>query len=141
MNKVFLTGNLTRDPELTETASGVSVCHFAIAVNRSYTNGDGERQTDFFNCTAWRGVADSIARYCRKGSKVAVTGSIQIRNYEDNKGNRQTSVDVITQDCEFLTSPKRGSVDTAPDSAPQQRPAPARKAQMSTFDDDGDIPF
>ena len=93
MNKVFLIGNLTRDPELTETASGVSVCHFAIAVNRAYTTGDGERQTNFFNCTAWRGVADSIARYCRKGSKVAVTGSIQIRNYEDNRGNQRTAVD------------------------------------------------
>ncbi len=141
MNKVFLIGNLTRDPELTETASGVSVCHFAIAVNRAYTTGDGERQTNFFNCTAWRGVADSIARYCRKGSKVAVTGSIQIRNYEDNRGNQRTAVDVITQDCEFLTSPKRDSGDTAPESIPQQRPAPTRKVQMSTFDDDGDIPF
>ena len=55
MNKVFLIGNLTRDPELTETPSGVAVCHFAIAVNRNYSSQDGERQTDFFNCTAWRG--------------------------------------------------------------------------------------
>lgn len=140
MNKVFLTGNLTRDPELTETANGVSVCHFAIAVNRSYTNGDGERQTDFFNCTAWRGLADSIARYCKKGGKVAVTGSIQIRNYEDNQGNQRTSVDVIVQDCEFLTSPKREGGDNAQDRAPQHQ-APARKVQMSTFDDDGDVPF
>ena len=142
MNKFFAIGNLTRDPELSETNSGVSVCHFAIAVNRSYTNGDGERQTDFFNCTAWRGVADSIARYCKKGGKVAVVGSIQIRNYEDNHGNQRTAVDVIVQDCEFLTSPKKeNSGDTAPEGAPQQRPAPVRKAQMSTFDDDGDIPF
>ena len=62
MNKVFLIGNLTRDPELTETSGGVSVCHFAIAVNRSYTSADGERQTDFFNVTAWRGLAENIAR-------------------------------------------------------------------------------
>ena len=139
MNKVFLIGNLTRDPELTETAIGVSVCHFAIAVNRSYTNGDGERQTDFFNCTAWRGLADNISRYCTKGSKVAVTGSIQIRNYEDNKGITRTAVDVIVQDCEFLASPKRE--DPASESAPQQRPAPARRTQMSVYDDDGNIPF
>ena len=59
MNKVFLIGNLTRDPELTETAGGVAVCHFAIAVNRNYTSQDGERQTDFFNCTAWRGQAET----------------------------------------------------------------------------------
>lgn len=95
MNKVFLIGNLTRDPELTETAGGVSVCHFAIAVNRSYTSSEGERLTDFFNVTAWRGLADTVARYTKKGSKVAVSGSIQIRNYEDNAGNKRTAVDVI----------------------------------------------
>ena len=93
MNKVFLIGNLTRDPELTETNGGVSVCHFAIAVNRSYTSQDGERQTDFFNVTAWRGLADTVARYVKKGSKVAVSGSIQIRNYEDNQGQRRTAED------------------------------------------------
>ena len=70
MNKVFLIGNLTRDPELTETASGVPVCHFAIAVNRNYSSQDGERQTDFFNCTAWRAMAETIARYTKKGKKV-----------------------------------------------------------------------
>ena len=140
MNKVFLIGNLTRDPELTESATGVSVCHFAIAVNRSYTNGDGERQADFFNCTAWRGLADSISRYCKKGSKVAVVGSIQIRNYEDNQGMQRTAVDVIVQDCEFLNTPKKDGNETASESAPK-RSAPARKAQMSVYDDDGDIPF
>ena len=60
MNKVFLIGNLTRDPELTETASGVAVCNFSIAVNRNYASQDGERQTDFFNCTAWRGTAEAL---------------------------------------------------------------------------------
>ena len=69
MNKVFLIGNLTRDPELTETPSGVAVCHFAIAVNRNYSSQDGERQTDFFNCTAWRAMAETIARYTKKGKK------------------------------------------------------------------------
>ena len=62
MNKVFLIGNLTRDPELSETPSGVAVCHFSIAVNRNYSSGDGERQTDFFNCVAWRGLGETIAR-------------------------------------------------------------------------------
>ena len=80
MNKVFLIGNLTRDPEISETNSGVSVCHFGIAVNRNYSSGDGERQTDFFNVTAWRGLAENVGKYCKKGNKVAVTGSIQIRN-------------------------------------------------------------
>lgn len=143
MNKVFLIGNLTRDPELTETATGVSVCHFAIAVNRSYTNGDGERQTDFFNCTAWRGLADNIARYCRKGAKVAVTGSIQIRNYEDNNGMTRTAVDVVVQDCEFISSSKKESSETSSDNTPRQPTSSGggRRSEVREYDDDGDIPF
>ena len=138
MNKVFLIGNLTRDPELTTTPSGVSVCHFAIAVNRTYTSGDGERQTDFFNCTAWRVLAERIAQYAKKGKKVAVSGSIQLRNYEDNQGVKRTAVDIICQDCEFL-SPKDDNGSGAFDEAP----APAKsKPVLQMMDDDGsDIHF
>ena len=69
MNKVFLIGNLTRDPELRETPSGVAMCRFAIAVNRPTVSQDGERQTDYFECTAWRGLAETIARFTQKGKK------------------------------------------------------------------------
>ena len=144
MNKVFLIGNLTRDPELTETGSGVSVCHFSIAVNRSYTSQDGERQTDFFNCTAWRGLADTVAKYVKKGSKVAVSGSVQIRTYEDNQGQRRTAVDVICQDVEFLTTrnAENGDYYDAPSTATERSNPPARKKPaLESFDDDGDIPF
>ena len=80
MNKVFLIGNLTRDPELSETNSGIAVCRFSVAVNRRRASGE-EPQTDFFNVTAWRGLAETVARYCKKGNKVAVSGTIQIRQY------------------------------------------------------------
>ena len=138
MNKVFLIGNLTRDPELTETASGVAVCHFAIAVNRSYSSSQsGERETDFFNCTAWRGLAENVARYARKGKKVAVSGSIQLRNYEDNQGVKRTAVDIIAQDVEFL-SPRdnEDGFDEMPAKA-----TPKRKPVLQAMDDDSDIPF
>ena len=138
MNKVFLIGNLTRDPELTETASGVAVCHFSIAVNRSYSSQDGERQTDYFNCTAWRAMAETIARYTKKGKKVAVTGSIQMRNYEDNQGVKRTAVDVIAQDVEFLSP--RDSEDGF-DDEPAMKSAPKRKPVLQAMDDDSDIPF
>ena len=141
MNKVFLIGNLTRDPELTETASGVAVCHFAIAVNRNYSSQDGERQTDFFNCTAWRTTAETIARYTKKGNKVAVGGSIQLRNYEDNQGVKRTAVDIIAQDVEFL-SPRDsddGFDDVVAD-APRQT-TQKRKPVLQAMDDDSDIPF
>ena len=136
MNKVFLIGNLTRDPELSETNSGVSLCRFAIAVNRRFSGGDAERQTDFFNVTAFRGLADNIARFCKKGNKVAVVGSIQIRNYEDNNGQRRTFVDVVADDVEFLTPKNSGASDD--DYAP---PAPKKKPALEPFEDDGDIPF
>lgn len=140
MNKVFLIGNLTRDPELTETASGVPVCHFSIAVNRNYQSQDGERQTDFFNCTAWRAMAETIARYTKKGKKVSVVGSIQLRNYEDNQGVKRTAVDIICQDVEFLSP--RDSDDSFDDvsEAPRQS-APKRKPVLQAMDDDSDIPF
>lgn len=139
MNKVFLIGNLTRDPELTETHSGVSVCRITIAVNRPYTNGDGERQTDFFNCTAWRGLAENVAKYCKKGNKVAVTGSVQMRNYEDNEGIKRTAVDIIVQDVEFLTQKSRE--DAFYDVPASSAKGAARKPKLESFDDDGDIPF
>ena len=136
MNKVFLIGNLTRDPELSETNSGVSLCRFAIAVNRRFSGGDAERQTDFFNVTAFRGLADNIARFCKKGNKVAVVGSIQIRNYEDNNGQRRTFVDVVADDVEFLTPKNSGASDD--DYAPA---ALKKKPALEPFEDDGDIPF
>lgn len=154
MNKVFLIGNLTRDPELTETANGVSVCHFTIAVKRNYTTGDGERETDFFNCTAWRGVADSVARFCKKGSKIAVSGSIQLRNYEDNNGQKRTTPDIIAHDVEFLTprstseegddlTARRERIGNSIDSYENRKSGAKKPVQqrLTAFDDDGDIPF
>lgn len=131
MNKIFLTGNLTHDPELTETQSGVSVCRFSIAVNRRASNGD--QKADFYNVTAWRGLGETVARYSRKGNKLAVSGNIELREYEDREGIKRTAIDIIAQDVEFLT-PK-----------PQEESAPAhserKKPALQSFDDDGDIPF
>ena len=147
MNKVFLIGNLTRDPELTETAGGVSVCHFAIAVNRSYTSSEGERLTDFFNVTAWRGLADTVARYTKKGSKVAVSGSIQIRNYEDNAGNKRTAVEVVADNVFFVGGKGSGASQMAAPAV--SSPAPAAPVTYSSGADsdfeevetDNDLPF
>ncbi len=136
MNKVFLIGNLTRDPEASETNSGVSLCRFSIAVNRRFSSGE-DRQTDFFNITAFRGLADNVARFCKKGNKVAVVGSIQIRNFEDNNGQRRTFVDIVADDVEFLTPKNSGGMqdDDYTPAAPKKKPA------LEPFEDDGDIPF
>lgn len=141
MNKAFFIGNLTRDPELGETPNGVTVCHFSLAVNRNYTDGNGERQTDFFNVTAWRGLADSVAKYCKKGSKVAVTGSVQMRLWEDNDGVKHQCVDVIAQDVEFLTPKEKEQDDWGNRQQGNSDKRKARKPALQSFDDDGDIPF
>ena len=140
MNKVFLIGNLTRDPELRETPSGVAMCRFAIAVQRPYSSQDGERQTDFFECTAWRGLGETIARYTKKGKKVSVVGSVQLRNYEDNQGVKRTAVDIICQDVEFLSPRENDDSFDDVSEAPRQS-APKRKPVLQAMDDDSDIPF
>lgn len=137
MNKVFLIGNLTRDPELTETSGGIKICRFAIAVNRNYSGSDGERKTDFFNVVAWRGLGETVARFAKKGNKVAVSGSIELRNYEDSQGVKRTGIDIVAQDVEFL-SPKADGSDDFDAPAPSSR---SSKPQLQPFDDDSDIPF
>ena len=139
MNKVFLIGNLTRDPELSETPSGVAVCHFSIAVNRNYSSGDGERQTDFFNCVAWRGLGETIARYTKKGKKVSIVGTIQTRTYENNQGVKVPAIDIVAQDVEFL-SPKDGG-DGFDDVPPASTGGARRKPTVKPMDDDSDMPF
>ena len=110
MNKVILIGNLTRDPELTETPSGVAVCRFAIAVSRDYAGADGTRETDFFNITVWRGRAENCGKYLKKGNKVAVVGSLQTRSYEDKDGIKRNVTDIVASEVEFLT-PKNAALD------------------------------
>ena len=144
MNKAFFIGNLTRDPELSETSTGASVCHFTIAVSRQYTS-DSNQTADFFNVTVWRNLAEHVAKYCTKGSKVAVSGSVQIRTYEDNQGIKRTAVDVIGQEVEFLSKAGenggRNSDTGATGSTDRHTGTPRQKPTLQSFDDDGDIPF
>lgn len=132
MNKVILIGNLTRVPELTETPSGVPVCRFAVAVSRDYADSQGNRETDFFNITTWRGKAETCGKYLKKGNKVAVCGSLQNRSYEDKDGNKRTVTDVIASDVEFLT-PKQSEEESVV-SVKRERP------QMEEIDDN-QLPF
>ncbi len=135
MNKCVLVGNLTRDPEHTTTASGVSICRFSIAVNRNYSNANGEREADFINIVTWRNLADNCGKYLTKGNKVAVSGAIQTRTYEDKDGNKRYSTEVVADDVEFLTP--RG------DSAVADKPArPTSKPVMELEPvDDSELPF
>lgn len=108
MNKAILVGNLTRDPELRTTPNGVSTTSFTVAVNRRYKSQDGQQQTDFINCVAWRGTAEFIAKYFTKGSRIGVVGTIQTRSYEDQNGIRRYVTEVVCDEAEFVTSKAQG---------------------------------
>ncbi len=133
MNKVYLIGNLTRDPELAETSSGIKVCRFAIAVNRTYAGSDGNRETDFFNITVWRTQAENCGRYLKKGSKVAIVGSLQNRSYEDKEGVKRNVTDIIASEVEFLAS--RSAQDGGQEEAPKRE-----RPKLEPVTDD-DLPF
>ena len=150
MNKVYLIGNLTRDPEMRSTSAGIPVCNFSIAVNRRFKNAQtGQQETDFFNIVAWRQLAELCSRYLAKGRKVAVAGSIQMRNYEAQDGTKRTAVDIVADDDEFLSSPNAGSAPSgdyhaaaAPAPAPRpQAPAYAPADSGFTQVDDDELPF
>lgn len=103
MNKIMLTGNLTAEPDMRQTASGISVCTFTLAVNRRTSKEDGEKKTDFIPVITWRGLAENCFKYLRKGRKAAVSGSLQIRNYEAQDGSRRYIAEVIAEEVEFLS--------------------------------------
>jgi single-strand DNA-binding protein len=102
MNKVILIGNLTKDPELTTTTSGISVCRFSLAVSRRFTNSEGERETDFINVVVWRNLADNCHKFLRKGSKAAVVGNIQTRSYDAQDGSKRYVTEVVAEEVEFV---------------------------------------
>lgn len=102
MNKVFLIGRLTRDPELRYTSNNVPAASFSIAVNRNFTNQNGEREADFINIVAWRKQAENIKNYLTKGSQVAIDGRIQTRSYDGQDGQKRYVTEVVADNVQFL---------------------------------------
>ena len=135
MNKVFLIGNLTRDPEMSETPGGIPYCRLGLAVNRPYSGSDGERATDFFNITVWRAQAENCGRYLKKGSKVSVVGSLQNRSYEDKDGNKRQVTDIIANEVEFLSVRNQSEA-----SGESEQPVKTSKPTLQQVDDD-ELPF
>lgn len=102
INRVVLVGRLTKDPELRYTPNGVPVSTFTLAVNRNFTNRQGEREADFINCVVWRKQAENVANYLRKGSLTGVEGRIQTRSYEGQDGRRVYVTEVVCDSVQFL---------------------------------------
>lgn len=151
MNKVYLIGNLTRDPEMRSTSTGIPVCNFSIAVNRR-KRADGQQETDFFNIVTWRQLAELCSRYLAKGRKVAVSGSIQTRTYEAQDGSKRSAFDIVADEVEFLSSAQAGASSGeyhTPSPAPAAPRAPQAPAYNAPADagftqvqvDDDELPF
>ena len=145
MNKAILVGNLTRDPEQRTTGSGISVTSFTVAVQRRFKSQDGQQQADFIPVVCWRGLAENVAKYCSKGSKVGVVGTIQTRNYDDANGIRRYVTEVIADEVEFLNSKRESQQqgDYPPPQAPQQSADDLFAEELSDFQplDDAELPF
>lgn len=104
MNKVILIGRLTKDPDVKMTSNQTAYCNFTVAVDRRFKDNNGQKQADFINCVAWRQTATFIGNYFHKGSRIAVTGSIQTRSYDDNNGQKRYVTEVVVDEVEFVDS-------------------------------------
>lgn len=109
LNNVVIMGRICGDLELRTTASNISVTSFNVAVDRKFQKQDEEKQTDFLTVVCWRGTADFVCRYFKKGSMIAVQGSLQTRNYEDKNGNKRTAVEIVADNVSFCGSKNENS--------------------------------
>ena len=109
LNTVILIGRLTRDPELRYTQSGVAMANFSLAVDRPFTNNQGERETDFIRVVVWRKLAEVCGNNLGKGRLVAVEGRLQVRSYDDQEGKKRQITEVVAENVRFLDWPKEGT--------------------------------
>ncbi len=141
LNKVIMMGRLVRDPEIKKVNNDISVCSFSIACDRDIVNKQSnERETDFFDVTAWRSTADFVAKYFTKGRMIVVDGRLQKRNYTDKDGNKRYAVDILANSVYFGDSKKDADAATASHDTPTPA-APQQSAGFVETDDDEDLPF
>lgn len=134
LNHIVIMGRLTRDPELKQTGSGISVANFSVAVDRDFSKGE-EKEVDFIDCVAWRHTGEFVSKYFTKGSLIVVSGRLQIRSYTDKDGNKRRAAEIVADNCYFGGS-KGG------DSAPSRdNPAAPASDFAMLEDDDAQLPF
>lgn len=131
LNYIAIHGRLTANPELKQTQSGVSVCNFTVAVDRSYKNGE-EKQTDFFTVVCWRGLADMVSKYFAKGKEILVSGEMQSRKWQDKDGNSRISWEIMANGVDFCGSKSDDQGSDFPKN---------NASKMEEISPDDDIPF
>lgn len=151
INNVTLVGRLTKDPDLRYTQSGTAVGQFTLAVNRNFTNQQGDREADFINCVIWRKAAESFANYARKGTLIGLTGRIQTRNYENQQGQRVYVTEIVVENFQLLESKEVNDQrrSSKPDQATFDKQATEKPDPLDPFSkdvspidiSDDDLPF
>ena len=158
LNHITIMGRLTRDPELRRTGSGIAVASFTLAVDRDFgKNDNGERETDFIDCVAWRQTGEFVSKYFTKGRMAVVSGRLQIRGWTDKDGNKRRSAEVVADNVYFGDSKRDGETGSASyggnaygggyaaPAAPSYGGYAAPSAPASDFamldDDDAQLPF
>ena len=149
LNKIFLMGRLTRDPELRRTQSGTAVTSFSLAVDRDFKGQNGEKETDFIDVVAWRNTAEFVSKYFTKGRMAIVEGRLQIRDYTDRDGNKRRAAEVVADNVYFGDT-KRDSADGGYAPAPAygapvgrgySAPAGGHSEFAEIGEEDGELPF
>ena len=145
LNKIFIMGRLTRDPELRRTANSTPVTSFSLAVDRDFKSQSGEKETDFIDVVAWRATAEFVAKYFTKGRMAVVEGRLQIRDWQDRDGNKRRSAEVIADNVYFGDSKRDGA--SGGDYAPPAYGSPASTYSapagggFAEIEEDGELPF
>ena len=145
INNLTLIGRLTKDVELKYTPANQAVAQFTLAVNRTFKNANGERESDFINCVIWRKSAENFANFVKKGALIGITGRIQTRNYDNAQGQRVYVTEVIAENFQMLESrnQQQGQQQSQPQQAKQQQakqPDPFSGGTPMSLNDD-DLPF
>ena len=135
MNRVELIGRITKDPELRYTSANVATCRFTLAVNRNFSNQNGEREADFINIVVWRKQAENVKNYIGQGSQVAIDGRIQTRNYEDQNGQKRYATDFIVENAYFADSRRDQDMPAG------EVPSSSMDGEFITVEDTDELPF
>lgn len=138
INNSTLVGRLIKNPELKYTGNGIAVLSFGLAVERNYKNAQGERETDFINCVAWRGTAETLSQFAAKGSLIGITGAIQTRNYQNNEGRTIYITEVVADNFQMLepkevTDKRRGNNQQYNQQPTSDQPATQQKKDDNPF--------
>lgn len=137
LNRIFLMGRLTRDPELRRTGNGTAVTSFTIAVDRDFKSQNSEKETDFIDIVAWRNTAEFVSKYFSKGRMAVVTGRLQLRDWTDKEGNKRRTAEVVA-DAVYFGDSKRQEGNDSPQA---ENAAEGTYGGFAEAEDDGDLPF